>query len=153
MGCGRYSSANRLDVLLDEDDFVFLSNSRTRKCFASLTRILEDMTNPIGRLGMTWKEKSLTIVVGPFTEHQSGDVVEIISNSGTRWIWRVVEGMEALGTCPANRGCSEAISAQNLQNQLHVLLEGFVLRSQTAGQKSHCRFLLDVCTSCAPWCW
>ena len=37
-----------------------------------------------------------------------GDVVEIISNSGIRWIWRVVEGMEALGTWLDNRGCSEA---------------------------------------------
>ena len=30
-----------------------------------LTRILEDMTNAIERLGMRWKEKSLTIVAGP----------------------------------------------------------------------------------------
>ena len=65
-----------------------------------LTRILEDMTNAIERLGMRWKEKSLTIVAGPFTEYKPGDVVEIISNSGIRWSWRVVEGMEAL--------CSEA---------------------------------------------
>ena len=63
-----------------------------------LTRILEDMTNAIERLGMRWKEKSLTIVAGPFTEYKPGDVVEIISNSGIRWIWRAVEGMEALGT-------------------------------------------------------
>ena len=69
-----------------------------------LTRILEDMTNAIERLGMRWKEKSLTIVAGPFTEYKPGDVVEIISNSGTRWIWRVVEGMEALGTWVDNRG-------------------------------------------------
>ena len=64
-----------------------------------LTRILEDMTNAIERLGMRWKEKSLTIVAGPCTEYKPGDVVEIISNSGIRWIWRAVEGMEALGTC------------------------------------------------------
>ena len=64
-----------------------------------LTRILEDMR---------WKEKSLTIVAGPFTEYKPGDVVEIISNSGIRWIWRVVEGMEALGTWLDKRGCSEA---------------------------------------------
>ena len=44
---------------------------------------------------MRWKEKSLTIVAGPFTEHKPGDVAE---DSGKRWIWRVVEGMEALGT-------------------------------------------------------
>ena len=34
-----------------------------------LTRILEDMTNAIERLGMRWKEKSLNIVAGPFTEY------------------------------------------------------------------------------------
>ena len=73
-----------------------------------LTRILEDMTNAIERLGMRWKEKSLTIVAGPFTEYKPGDVVEIISNGGIRWIWRVVEGMEAVGTWLDNRGCSEA---------------------------------------------
>ena len=68
-----------------------------------LTRILEDMTNAIERLGMRWKEKSLTIVAGPFTEYKPGDAVEIVSNSGTRWTWRVVEGMEALGTWLDNR--------------------------------------------------
>ena len=47
-----------------------------------LTRILEDMTNAIERLGMRWKEKSLTIVAGPFTEYKPGDTVEIISNGG-----------------------------------------------------------------------
>ena len=73
-----------------------------------LTRILEDMTNAIERLGTRWKEKSLTIVAGPFTEYKPGDAVEIFSNGGVRWIWRVVEGMEALGTWLDNEGCSEA---------------------------------------------
>ena len=73
-----------------------------------LTRILEDMTNAMERLGLRWTEKSLTIVAGPFTECKPGDVVEIISNSGTRWICRMVEGMEALGTWLDNRGCSDA---------------------------------------------
>ena len=53
-----------------------------------LTRILEDMTNAIESLGMRWKEKSLTIVAGPFKGYKPGDVVEIISNSGIRWIWQ-----------------------------------------------------------------
>ena len=74
-----------------------------------LTRILEDMTSAIERLGMRWKEKCLTIVAVPFMEYKPGDVVEIISNNGIRWIWRVVEGTEALGTWLDNRGCSEAI--------------------------------------------
>ena len=63
-----------------------------------LTRILKDMTNATKRLGMRWKEKSLAIVFGPFTEYKPGDAVEIISNGDVRWIWRVVEGMESLGT-------------------------------------------------------
>ena len=37
----------------------------------------------------------------PTTTHQHGTTqynhIEIVSNSGIRWIWRVVEGMEALG--------------------------------------------------------
>ena len=71
-----------------------------------LTR-LEDIWKAIERLGMRWKVKSLTIVAGPFTEYKPGDAVEIISNSGS-WTWRVVEGMEALGTWLDNRDCSEA---------------------------------------------
>ena len=65
---------------------------------------LTRMTNAIERVGMRWKEKSLTIVAGPFTEYKPGDVVEIVSSSGKRWVWRVVEGMEALGTWLDNRG-------------------------------------------------
>ena len=85
------------------DDFYAMAGT-----IKHLTRILEDMTNAIERLGMRWKEKNLTIVAGPFTEYKPGDVVEIIINSGILWIWRVVEGMEALGTWLENRGCSEA---------------------------------------------
>ena len=73
-----------------------------------MTRILEDKTNAIERLGMRWKEKSLNVVAGLFTECKPGDTVEIISNGGVRWIWRVAEGMEALETWLDNRGCSEA---------------------------------------------
>ena len=40
-----------------------------------LTRIHEDKTNAIERLGMRWKEKSLTIVAGPFTAYKLGDTV------------------------------------------------------------------------------
>ena len=120
-----------------------------------LTRILEDMTNAIERLGMRWKEKSLTIVAGPFKEYKPGDVVEMISNSGKRWVWRVVEGMEALGTWLDNRGLFRSQHvAQDLQSKLHVLREeGSVLRSQTASEKAYLRLLLDVRAGCAPWCW
>ena len=72
-----------------------------------LIRILEDMTNAVEDLFMRWKEKSHNIVAEPFTEYKPGDVVEIVSNSGKHWSWRVVEGMEALGTWLDSRGCSE----------------------------------------------
>ena len=119
-----------------------------------LTRILEDMTNAIERLGMQWKEKSLTIVAGPFTECKSGDVVEIISNSGRRWVWR---GGRHGGTGHLV-GQSWVLGgqhvAQNLQSELHVLCdEGLVLRSQTASQEAYGRLLLNVATCSASWCW
>ena len=50
-----------------------------------LTRTLEVMTTAIERLGMRWKEKSIAIVAGPFTEYKPGDVVETVSN---RKAWR-----------------------------------------------------------------
>ena len=73
---------------------------------------------------MKWKEKSLSTVARPFTEYKPGDVVEIISNSGIRWFWRVVEGMRHW-----ERGWTiVVVQAQNLQGKLHVLREeGFVL--------------------------
>ena len=119
-----------------------------------LTRILGDMTNSIERLGMQWKEKSLTIVAGPYTEYKPGDVVEIISNNGRRWVWRVVEGMEALGTAGQAWLLGGQHVAHNFQSQLHVFCEeGLVLRSQTAGQEAYSCFLLDVCGCGASWCW
>ena len=54
-----------------------------------LTRILEDKTNAIERLGMRWKEKSLTIVAGPFTEYKPGDATVVHAGSGEWWkAWR-----------------------------------------------------------------
>ena len=105
-------------------------------CWADDLYAMAGTMNHLTRiLGMRWKEKSLNIVAGPFTEYKPGDVAEIVS-SGKRWVWRVVEGKEALGTWLDNRGCSEASVAQNLQNKLHVLREeGLVLRSQTPGQQ------------------
>ena len=71
-----------------------------------LTRILEDMTNAIERLGMRWKEKSLTIVAGPSTEYKPGGFLlrssATVVNAGSGEWWR------ALGTWLDNRGCSEA---------------------------------------------
>ena len=65
-------------------------------------------------------------------EYKPGDVVEILSNSGRRWTWRVVEGMEALvrgWTIVAARRPS--VWQQDLQSQFHVLREeGFVCDPQ-----------------------
>ena len=46
-------------------DFLLLEGFDDGKC---LIRILEDMTNAIERLGMRWKEKSLVVVAGPYTD-------------------------------------------------------------------------------------
>ena len=83
------------------------------------------MTNAIERLGMRWKEKSLTIVAGPFTEYKPGGVVEIVSNSGTRWIWRVAWTHWSMW-----HRISKA-------NPMFLREEGLVLRPQTAGQEAY----------------
>ena len=120
-----------------------------------LTRILEDMTNAIERLGMRWKEKSLAIVAGPFTEYRPGDVVEIISNSGRLWTWRVVEGMEALGTWLDHRGCSEASMWHRISkaNSMFYAKKALFCDPKLPVKRRIDAFLLDVRTSCAPWCW
>ena len=63
-----------------------------------LTCILKDMRDSIERLGMQCKEKRLAIVAGPYIDYKAGDTVEITSNKGRRWVWRVVDGLEALGS-------------------------------------------------------
>ena len=69
-----------------------------------LIRILTDMTNAVENLDMRWKEKSLKIVAGPYTEYKPGQTIEIVSNRGRKYIWHVTEGMEALGTWLDSRG-------------------------------------------------
>ena len=44
-----------------------------------LIRILTDMTNAVEELHMKWKEKSLKIVAGPYTNYKSGQKIEIVS--------------------------------------------------------------------------
>ena len=56
---------------------------------------------------MRWKEKSLKIVAGPFTDYKPGQTIEIVSKRGRIYIWHVTEGMEALGTWLDSRGFSE----------------------------------------------
>ena len=59
-----------------------------------LTHILEDKTNAVERLGMRWKEKSLTIVAGPFTEYKPGELLRLSAmvayvGFGVWWnVWR-----------------------------------------------------------------
>ena len=73
-----------------------------------LIRILTDMTNAVEKLHMKWKESSLKIVAGPYTNYKSGQKIEIVSMNNRKYNWHVVDGMEALGTWPDNRGSSEA---------------------------------------------
>ena len=72
-----------------------------------LIRILTDMTNAVEDLNMRWKEKSLKIVAGPYTQHKPGQTIEIVSKGGRKYTWHVKEGMEVLGTWLDSRGCSE----------------------------------------------
>ena len=103
-----------------------------------LTRILEDMTNVIERLCMRWKEGGVAIVAWLFTEYKPGDVVEIVSNSGKRWVLRVVEGVEALGALLDSRGCSEA-------SMWH--------RFSKANSMFYAKMALFCDSSSASWCW
>ena len=43
-----------------------------------------------------------------YSEYKVGDIVETLRAWGRRCVWRVVDGMEALGSWLASRGCSEA---------------------------------------------
>ena len=120
-----------------------------------LTRILEDVTNAIERLGMRWNEKSLTIVAGPFTEYKPGDVVEIISNSGKRWIWRVMEGMEALDTWLDNRGCAEASMWHRISkaNSIFCAKKALFCDPKLPVKRRIDAFYSTCVPACAPLCW
>ena len=56
---------------------------------------------------MRWKEKSLKIVAGPYTDYKPGQTVETVSKGGRKYTRHVTKGMEALGTWLDSRGCSE----------------------------------------------
>ena len=48
----------------------------------NLIRILTDMTNAVEDLEKRWKEKSLKIVAGPYTEYKPGQTIGIVSKRG-----------------------------------------------------------------------
>ena len=120
-----------------------------------LTCIKKDMRDSIERLGMQCEEKRLAIVAGPYTEYKAGDTVEITSNKGRRWVWRVMDGLEALGSWLGVRGCSEgSLLAQNRKSQFPVLRkEILAVRSQVSGQEAQTCLLLHVCGCCTARCW
>ena len=72
-----------------------------------LVRILTDITNVVEDLNMRWKEKSLKIFAGPYTQYKQGQTIEIVSTRGRKYTWHVTEGMEAPGTWLDSPGCSE----------------------------------------------
>ena len=88
--------------------FIICAGPMTCVHWLSQSRILKDTTDSIEKLGMQWKEKSLAMVAGPYTSCKAGDEIEITSSNEKKWKWRVVDGMEALGTWSDVRGCSEA---------------------------------------------
>ena len=103
-----------------------------------LIRILTDMTNAVEGLDMKWKEKSLKIVAEPYTNYKSGQKIEIVSKNGRKYIWHVVDGMEALGTWLDNRGGSATSLWHRISKGKYVLREeDAVLRSQNPGQQTH----------------
>ena len=104
---------------------------------------------------MQWNEKSLTIVAGPYIEYKTGDVVEIISNKGRRWVWRVVEGMEDLGTWLDSRGCSEASLWHRISkgNSLFYAKKALLCDPKVPVKRRIHAFLLDVCCGGASWSW
>ena len=120
-----------------------------------LTCMLKDMRDSIERLGMQCKEKRLAIVAGPYTDYKAGDTVEITSNKGRRWVWRVVDGLEALGSWLGVRGCSEAgLWHRIAKSQFPVLRkEILAVRSQGSGQEAQACLPLHVCGCCTARCW
>ena len=77
--------------------------------------ILTDMTNCIERFGMRWKEKSLTIVAGVYTEYKPGDSLEIFSERARRCVWTVAEGMLGWALCSTSRVVRRRVFSQDLQ--------------------------------------
>ena len=103
-----------------------------------LIRILSDMTNAVEGLDMMWKEKSLKIVAGPYTNYKSGQKIEMLSKNGIKYFWQVVDGMEALGTWLDNRGGPETSLWHRISKGNYVPREeNAVLRSQNPGQQTN----------------
>ena len=78
---------------------------------------------------MNLEEKSLTHVAGPFTVYKPGDVVEIISSSGIRWILASGGRHGGTGSVAGQSWLFRSQHvAQDLLCKLHVSREeGFVL--------------------------
>ena len=89
-----------------------------------LIRILTDMTNAVEDLNMRWKEKSLKIVAGPYTDYKPGQTVEIVSKGGRKYTWHVTKGMgSAWHMVGQQRLLCNKYVAQDFEGQLFVLRE------------------------------
>ena len=119
-----------------------------------LSRTLKDMTDSIDRLGMQWKEKSLAMVAGPYTSYKAGEEIEITSSNGKKWKCRVVDGMEALGTCFDARGCSEAGPWHRIAkaNSLFHANQRLLCDPKIPVKRRIHAFLVNVRGSSAAWC-
>ena len=104
-----------------------------------LTRILEDMTNEIERLGMRWKKKVLPLLLDLSRSTNLAMLLRLSATMayvglGVWWkAWRRWERGWTIGDVQ-----KASIVAQDLQSKLHVLREeGSFLRSQTASEEAY----------------
>ena len=118
-----------------------------------LIRNLTDMTNAVEDLDMRWKEKSLKIVAGPYTDFRPGQKIEIVSKRGRKYIWHVTEGMKALGTWLDSRGCSETSMWHRISkgNSLFYAKKGLFCDPKNSCLQAHLSVLLNLRAYCAPW--
>ena len=105
---------NNITVGMDKVPYVteekpaWLTFQRHAGAMEHCERIQTDMTNCLERLGMKWNEKRLVIVSRAYTDCRAGDTLEIFSERSRRYVWTVMEGVEAIATRLDTRGCSEA---------------------------------------------
>ena len=70
-------------------------------------------------------------------------------------MWRVVDGLEALGSWLGARGCWEASVWHKIAkaNSLFHAKQSLLCDPKGSGQESHTCLLLHVCGCCSAWCW
>ena len=73
-----------------------------------LRHILQDATDSLEEKGLFWKQSSLEVIAGTFSELQPGSVMRVQSRLGHVWDFRIVSSMEVLGVLLDRAGSSMA---------------------------------------------